>query len=129
MLPVLFAACGAVAAACDGIAADAVVAACVVVVTAALVNAAYHGLLDALPLLHVVLLLHMDARLHGSPLYVIVFPPFPLISAVPDKLWLEPVDASLILPSFMRCWSAMLSQLPIKAVHELSYHASLYTIG
>ena len=29
----------------------------------------------------------------------------------------------------MRYWAAMLTQLPIKAVQELSYHASLYTIG
>ena len=70
-----------------------------------------------------------DARLHGKPGMVWVFPPFPLIGAVINKLLFEEVDAIFIVPRFMRYWAAMLKQLPIKAVQELSYHASLYSIG
>lgn len=42
---------------------------------------------------------------------------------------LEQVDAVLILPRFMRFWTAMLQRLPIVARSELPYYAKLYTIG
>ena len=70
-----------------------------------------------------------DARLQGKPGMVWVFPPFPLIGAVINKLPSDKVDAILVVPKFMQYWAAMLRQLPINAVQELSYHASLYTIG
>lgn len=38
------------------------------------------------------------------------------------------VDTLLIVPNLMGCWAAM-SHLPVKAVQELLYHASLYAIG
>ena len=42
-----------------------------------------------------------DARLHGKPGMVWVFPPFPLIGAVINKLLFENVDAILIVPSVL----------------------------
>ena len=51
------------------------------------------------------------------------------IGAVINELLSEKADAILTVPKFMHRWAAMLRQLPIKAVQELSYHASLYTIG
>ena len=70
-----------------------------------------------------------DAVMHGKPGMLWVFPPFPLIGAVINKLLAERVDAILILPKFMRYWTAMLGLLPVVAKHELSCCAGLYTIG
>ena len=58
-----------------------------------------------------------------------VFPPFPLIGAVINKLLLEQVNAIVILPRFLRFWTAMLRKLPVFAVHEMVYSGRLYTIG
>ena len=58
-----------------------------------------------------------------------VFPPFPLVGAVINKLLLEKVDAILILPRFLRFWTAMLRQLPFAAVYDIPYDGQLYTIG
>jgi len=52
-----------------------------------------------------------------------------LITAVISKLLHEQVDAILILPRFMRVWSAMLECLPLVAITELPYYSKLYTIG
>ena len=58
-----------------------------------------------------------------------VFPPFPLIGAVINKLLSEQVDAVLILPKFMRYWVPMLQQLPVVGEHELSWFDGMYSIG
>lgn len=41
----------------------------------------------------------------------------------------EQTNAIVILPRFMRFWTAMLKQLPVFATHELSYYSKLYTVG
>ena len=58
-----------------------------------------------------------------------VFPPFPLVGCVISKLLVERVNAILVVPVFMRYWTAMLRQLPIVDQVRLSYHEGLYTIG
>ena len=52
----------------------------------------------------------LDARRPGRAGLLWVFPPFPLIAAVINKLLVEQVDAILILPRLMRFWSALLSK-------------------
>lgn len=71
----------------------------------------------------------VDASSHGRKGFLWVFPPFPLIGAVINKLLAEPVNAILVLPRFLRFWTAMLEQLPVFGVHEIAYHHKLYTIG
>ena len=58
-----------------------------------------------------------------------VFPPFPLIGAVINKLLAEQVNAVVLLPSFLRFWTAMIRQLPVFGVHALAYYHKLFTIG
>ena len=70
-----------------------------------------------------------DACSHGRSGMLWVFPPFRLIGAVINKLLAEQTNAIVILPRFLRFWTAMLKQLPVFAVHELSYYDKLYTIG
>ncbi len=70
-----------------------------------------------------------DACSHGRSGMLWVFPPFHLIGAVINKLLAEQTNAIVILPRFLRFWTAMLKQLPVFAVHELSYYDKLYTIG
>jgi len=66
---------------------------------------------------------------HGRSGMLWVFPPFHLIGAVINKLLVEQTNAIVILPRFLRFWTAMLEQLPVFAIHELSYYSKLYTIG
>ncbi len=70
-----------------------------------------------------------DACSHGRSGMLWVFPPFHLIGAVINKLLVEQTNAIVILPRFLRFWTAMLEQLPVFAIHELSYYSKLYTIG
>ena len=58
-----------------------------------------------------------------------VFPPAALIGAVISKLLVEQVDATVVLPRYLRFWTAMLQRLPIVASCQLSYYSKLYTIG
>ncbi len=69
-----------------------------------------------------------DATVQGSSL-LWVFPPFPLIGAVLDKLALEQVNAILILPKHVRFWVSMLHNLPIVSTQDLGFHKGLYTLG
>ena len=50
----------------------------------------------------------VDARRHGLPGFLWVFPPFPLIGMVITRLLVERVNAVLMVPRFMRFWVAML---------------------
>lgn len=56
-------------------------------------------------------------------------PPTILIGAVIGKLLIEQVNAIVVLPRYMRFWTAMQQRLPIVARCELSYYAKLYSIG
>ncbi len=69
-----------------------------------------------------------DAAVHGHSL-LWVFPPFHLIGAVISKLLHEQVNAILIVPHFLRYWSAMIQQLPVVDIVQLHYHAGLYEMG
>ena len=71
----------------------------------------------------------VDAQVPGRHALLWVFPPFHLIGSVIHKLLQERVDAILIVPKFIRHWTAMLAHLPVVDVYELSYHVGLYTIG
>ena len=70
-----------------------------------------------------------DACRHGLPGMLWVFPPFPLIGAVINKLLSEQLDAVLILPKFMRYWVPMLQQLPVLDGHECSWFGGMYSNG
>ena len=62
-------------------------------------------------------------------MYSFPVPPLHLIGAVINKLLAKQTNAIVILPRFLRFWTAMLKQLPVFTVHELSYYNKLYTIG
>ncbi|DBA68129.1 TPA: hypothetical protein ACH3X2_013937 [Trebouxia sp. C0005] len=69
-----------------------------------------------------------DAYVPGSHALLWVLPPFHFIGSVINILT-EHVDAIFILLRFIRHWTAMISSLPVEDIHELSYHAGLYTVG
>ena len=70
-----------------------------------------------------------DARTPGSRGKLWVFPPFHLIGAVLNKLLVEQVNAIVILPRFLRFWTAMLKRLPIVREMPIEYYSKLYTVG
>ncbi len=70
-----------------------------------------------------------DAQVPNAPSLLWLFPPFPLIGAVVNKLLLEQVDAILVLPMHLKFWVPMLQRLPIVDSHVLGFHKGLYKLG
>lgn len=70
-----------------------------------------------------------DAQVHNAHSLLWLFPSFPLIGAVLNKLKVEQADAILIVPKHIRFCVSMLSSLPVVASHDLGFHKGLYTVG
>lgn len=64
----------------------------------------------------------MNAQVSTAHSLLWLFPSYPLIGAVLNKLAVERVEAILIVPKHVRYWVSMLDNLPVVHSHDLGFH-------